>query len=99
MKNIKLSILDQSIVQHGKTARQALEETIATVKLAEHFGYNRFWVSEHHNSTFIAGSAPELLIVKLADETRRIPLGSGGVMLPNHSTLKVAENFRMLETL
>jgi len=99
MKNIKLSILDQSIVQHGKTARQALDETVATVKLAERLGYHRFWVSEHHNSTFIAGSAPELLIVKLADETARIRLGSGGVMLPNHSAFKVAENFRMLETL
>jgi len=99
MKNIKLSILDQSIVQHGKTARQALEETIATVQLAERLGYNRFWVSEHHNSTFIAGSAPELLMVKLADVTSRIRIGSGGVMLPNHSALKVAENFRMLETL
>jgi len=99
MKNIKLSILDQSIVQHGKTARQALEETIATVQLAERLGYNRFWVSEHHNSTFIAGSAPELLMVKLADVTSRIRIGSGGVMLPNHSALKVAENFRMLEAL
>lgn len=99
MKNIKLSILDQSIVQHGKTARQALEETIATAQLAERLGYNRFWVSEHHNSTFIAGSAPELLMVKLADVTSRIRIGSGGVMLPNHSALKVAENFRMLEAL
>lgn len=99
MKSIKLSILDQSIVQHGKTARQALEETIATAQLAERLGYNRFWVSEHHNSTFIAGSAPELLMVKLADVTSRIRIGSGGVMLPNHSALKVAENFRMLEAL
>lgn len=99
MKNIKLSILDQSIVQHGKTAREALEETIETVKLAERLGYSRFWVSEHHNSTFIAGSAPELLMVKLADVTDRIRIGSGGVMLPNHSALKVAENFRMLEAL
>lgn len=99
MKSIKLSILDQSIVRHGKTARQALEETIATAQLAERLGYNRFWVSEHHNSTFIAGSAPELLMVKLADVTSRIRIGSGGVMLPNHSALKVAENFRMLEAL
>src|SRR5580658_3659583 len=99
MKNIKLSILDQSIVQDGKTAQQALQETIATAKLADQLGYHRFWVSEHHNSAFIAGSAPELLMVKLADETSRIRVGSGGVMLPNHSALKVAENFRMLEAL
>jgi luciferase family oxidoreductase group 1 len=99
MKKIKLSILDQSIVHYGKSAKDAIAETIATVKLAESLGYSRFWVSEHHNSTFIAGSAPEVLMVKLADETTRIQIGSGGIMLPNHSALKVAENFRMLETL
>ncbi|RYD82291.1 MAG: LLM class flavin-dependent oxidoreductase, partial [Sphingobacteriales bacterium] len=62
-------------------------------------GYHRFWVSEHHNSVMIAGSAPEVLMVKLADETNNIRIGSGGIMLPNHSALKVAENFRLLETL
>jgi luciferase family oxidoreductase group 1 len=99
MKKIKLGILDQSIVHHGKSAKDAVEETINTVKLAEQMGYNRFWVSEHHNSRFIAGSAPEVLMVKLAAETQKIRIGSGGIMLPNHSALKVAENFRMLETL
>jgi luciferase family oxidoreductase group 1 len=99
MKKIKLGILDQSIVQQGSTAAAALAETIHTARLAESLGYSRFWVSEHHNSSFIAGSAPELLMVKLADETRHIRIGSGGIMLPNHSALKVAENFRMLETL
>lgn len=99
MGNIKLSILDQSIVHHNKTAREALLETIKTVKLAEQLGYSRFWVSEHHNSTFIAGTAPEVLMVKLADETQRIRIGSGGIMLPNHSAFKVAENFRILEAL
>ncbi|MFL9484049.1 LLM class flavin-dependent oxidoreductase [Chitinophagaceae bacterium LWZ2-11] len=97
--NIKLSILDQSIVRKGSSAADAIAETIATVKMAEKLGYNRFWVSEHHNSSMIAGSAPELLMVKLADETFNIRVGSGGIMLPNHSALKVAENFRMLETL
>ncbi len=96
---LKLGILDQSIVRQNATAREAVEETIATAKLAERLGYNRFWISEHHNSTFIAGSAPEILMVKLADETSRIRIGSGGIMLPNHSAFKVAENFRMLETL
>lgn len=99
MKKIQLGVLDQSVVHHGKTAREAIEETITTVKLAERLGYSRFWISEHHNSSFIAGSTPEVLMVKLADETRRIRIGSGGIMLPNHSALKVAENFRMLETL
>jgi len=98
-KRIKLGILDQSVVRKGGTATQAIQETIATVKLAERLGYSRFWVSEHHNSAMIAGSAPEVLMVKLADETRHIKIGSGGIMLPNHSALKVAENFRLLETL
>ena len=99
MKRIKISILDQSVVQKNKTPKEAIAETVETVKLAERLGYTRFWVSEHHNSTFIAGSAPELLMVKLADATESIRIGSGGIMLPNHSALKVAENFRMLETL
>ncbi len=98
-KNIKLSVLDQSIVRKGGTASQAIAETIATAKLTEQLGYHRFWVSEHHNSSMIAGSTPEVLMVKLADETSKLRIGSGGIMLPNHSALKVAENFRMLETL
>jgi len=96
---MKLSILDQSIVQQGKTAEDAVRETVELVKLAEKWGFHRFWVSEHHNSTLIAGSTPEVLMVKLADVTNHIRIGSGGIMLPNHSALKVAENFRMLETL
>src|SRR6187402_7206 len=97
VRKLKLSILDQSIIRKGGSASQAIAETIETAKLAERLGYHRFWVSEHHNSTMIAGSTPELLMVKLADETRTIRIGSGGIMLPNHSALKVAENFRMLE--
>ena len=98
-RKIKLSILDQSVVRQGSTATDAIKETIATAKLAEALGYHRFWVSEHHNAASIAGSTPELLMVKLADETNHLRIGSGGIMLPNHSTLKMAENFRMLETL
>lgn len=96
---IPLGILDQSIIIQGKTPLQALEQTIDTAKLGETLGYSRFWVSEHHNSSFIAGSAPEILMVKLADATKKLRIGSGGIMLPNHSALKVAENFRLLETL
>lgn len=99
MNHIKLGILDQSVVRQGSTVIEAIQETIATAQLAEELGYSRFWVSEHHNSTFIAGSTPEVLMVKLADATNHIRIGSGGIMLPNHSALKVAENFRMLETL
>ncbi len=98
-RRIKLGILDQSIIRRGGTAAQAVAETIETAKLADRLGYSRFWVSEHHNTSMIAGSTPEVLMVKLADETNNIRIGSGGIMLPNHSALKVAENFRMLETL
>src|SRR6195256_118553 len=96
---LRISILDQSIVPKGTTASQAIANTIELVKKAEEWGFHRFWVSEHHNSTMIAGSAPELLMVRLANETNKIRIGSGGIMLPNHSALKVAENFRLLEAL
>lgn len=96
---LRISILDQSIVPKGGTPSQAIANTIKLVKQAEVAGFHRFWVSEHHNSTMIAGSAPELLMVRLANETRTIRIGSGGVMLPNHSALKVAENFRLLEVM
>jgi len=98
-KKLKLSILDQSIVGPDLTAAEALQQTVMMAQRAEQLGYTRFWVSEHHNMTAIAGSAPELLMVKLADVTQRIRIGSGGIMLPNHSALKMAENFRMLEAL
>jgi len=96
MRKLKLSILDQSVIRPGGNAKDAINETVATVKLAEELGYSRFWVSEHHSSALIAGSTPEVLMVKLADATNAIRIGSGGIMLPNHSTLKVVENFRML---
>jgi luciferase family oxidoreductase group 1 len=99
MPLLKLSILDQSPVRKGGTARQALLETVQLAQLAERLGYGRYWVSEHHNTRGLAGSAPEVLLAHLAAHTSRIRLGSGGVMLPNHSALKVAENFRLLESL
>lgn len=98
-KQIRLSVLDQSQIRRGSNAREAILESIEVVKLADKLGYTRYWVSEHHNFTLLAGSTPEVLIAHLAGETERIRLGSGGIMLPNHSALKVAENFRMLETL
>jgi luciferase family oxidoreductase group 1 len=96
---LRISILDQSIVPKGSTASQAIAHTIQLAKLADVSGFHRFWVSEHHNSPMIAGSAPELLMVRLASETATLRIGSGGIMLPNHSALKVAENFRLLETM
>lgn len=96
---IRLSVLDQSPIRKGGTSAQAVRESIELAKLTDRLGYTRYWVSEHHNILGLAGSSPEVLISHLAGETSRIRVGSGGVMLPNHSALKVAENFRMLETL
>jgi luciferase family oxidoreductase group 1 len=98
-KNIRLSVLDQSPVRKGVTAEQAVQETIALAKYTDELGFYRFWVSEHHNTGSLAGSTPEVLIAYLASQTKNIRVGSGGVMMPNHSALKVAENFRMLEAL
>src|SRR5206468_12604831 len=78
---LRLSILDQSIVPKGTTPSQAIAHTIELARKAEDWGFHRFWVSEHHNSTMIAGSAPELLMVRLAAETKKIRIGSGGIML------------------
>ncbi len=96
---LRLNVLDQSPIRPGSTARQALLETVQLAQLADRLGYTRFWVSEHHNTHTLAGSTPEVLIAHLGSQTSRIRLGSGGVMLPHYSALKVAENFRLLETL
>lgn len=99
MEKLQLSVLDQSQVRRGSNAREALAESGKLVQLAEQLGYTRYWVSEHHNFKLVAGTAPEVLIPYLASRTSKIRVGSGGIMLPNHSTLKVAENFGTLETL
>jgi luciferase family oxidoreductase group 1 len=96
---LRLSVLDQSPVRPGATARQALQETTQLAQLADRLGYTRFWVSEHHNTTTLAGPAPEVLLAHLGAHTHLIRLGSGGVMLPHYSALKVAENFKLLEAL
>lgn len=96
---IKLSVLDQSPVRKGVTARRAIEETTILAQETERLGYHRFWVSEHHNTTSLAGSTPEILIAHLANHTKTLRIGSGGIMLPNHSALKVAESFRLLEVM
>src|SRR6201990_2654785 len=95
----RLSVLDQTPIRKDSDAGSALQESIRLARLADGLGYTRYWLSEHHNTTTLAEAAPEILIARLAAETRGIRLGSGGIMLPNHSTLKVAENFRLLEAL
>ena len=99
MKNLALSVLDQTPVRYGSNAKEALQESVQLAKLADELGYRRYWLSEHHNTTMLAGPAPEILIARLAAETKNLRVGSGGIMLPNHSTLKVAENFRLLEAM
>jgi luciferase family oxidoreductase group 1 len=96
---LQLSVLDQTPIRRGSNANEALQETVELARLADRLGYTRYWLSEHHNTTTLAGAAPEILIARLAAETQHIRLGSGGIMLPNHSTLKVAENFRLLEAM
>jgi luciferase family oxidoreductase group 1 len=96
---LRLSVLDQSPVPLGRTPREALQHSIELARLTDRLGFTRFWVSEHHNTNTLAGSSPEVLLARLGAETSRIRLGSGGVMLPHYSALKVAENFRMLEAL
>lgn len=96
---LKLSVLDQTPIRRGSNAPEALQESVELAKLTDRLGYTRYWLSEHHNFATLAGAAPEVLIARLAGETKQIRFGSGGIMLPNHSALKVAENFRLLEAL
>ncbi len=99
MEKITLGVLDQSHVRRNGTAAEALQESGKLAQYVEQLGYTRFWVSEHHNFKGIAGTSPEVLIPWLASQTKTIKVGSGGIMLPNHSSLKVAENFGILSSL
>lgn len=94
-----LSVVDQSPVRAGATAGEALRETIELAAAVEALGYHRYWLAEHHSLPNFAGTSPEVLIGHVAARTSRIRVGSGGVMLSHYSALKVAENFRMLESL
>ncbi|MGB3811406.1 MAG: LLM class flavin-dependent oxidoreductase [Parvibaculum sp.] len=96
---VTLSILDQSPIRKGGTAAEALANTIDLARHAERLGYKRYWLAEHHNTSSFAGSAPEVMIAAVAGATSQIHVGSAGVMLPHYSPLKVAELFRLLETL
>jgi luciferase family oxidoreductase group 1 len=96
---MRLSVLDQSTASKGKTQDVAIRETLALAKHCDALGYHRYWVSEHHNSGNIVGTAPEVLMAAIAATTPRIRVGSAGVMLPHYSALKVAEQFRVLEAI
>lgn len=99
MPSYKLSVLDQSPIAEGKTAADALRETLELAALADSLGYHRYWLAEHHASPALAGAAPEALIGPIALATETIRVGSGGIMLPHYSPFKVAETFRLLSAL
>jgi luciferase family oxidoreductase group 1 len=96
---MRLSVLDQSPIPEGSTGSQALRNTIDLARAADSLGYHRYWVAEHHGGGMLAGPAPEVLIGPIASATQRIRVGSGGVMLPHYSPLKVAESFSLLSGL
>jgi luciferase family oxidoreductase group 1 len=96
---VPLSVLDLSPVTTATPGSAALRNSLDLAQLAERLGYRRYWVAEHHNLANIASSAPEIMIGQIAAATRDIRVGSGGVMLPNHAPLMVAERFKVLEAL
>jgi luciferase family oxidoreductase group 1 len=96
---LPLSILDLSPVASGMTGAQALRNSIDLARMADQLGFTRYWVAEHHNMPSIASSAPDIMIGQIAAATTRLRVGSGGVMLPNHAPLMVAERFKVLEAL
>ena len=97
--NFGLSVLDVSPVSTGSDSRTALRNTLDLARLVDRLGYRRYWLAEHHNMPTIASSTPEVMIGHVANVTERIRVGAGGIMLPNHAPLKVAETFRVLEAL
>ena len=96
---MNLSVLDQSPASFGKSQHIAIQESLALARHCDGLGYHRYWLSEHHNSDSIVGTAPEVLMAAIAATTARIRIGSAGVMLPHYSALKVAEQFRVLEAI
>ena len=96
---MRLSILDQSPVISGQDARRAIEATLALARRADELGYHRYWLAEHHAIAALADPCPEVLVARLGAETRRLRVGTGGVLLPYYSAFRVAEAFRMLEAL
>lgn len=96
---LRLAVLDQSVALAGRPQGEAIRKTIDLARHCESFGYDRFWVSEHHNNDAIVGTCPEVLLGAIGATTSRIRIGSAGVMLPHYAPLKVAEQFRVLDAI
>ena len=96
---LRLSVLDQSPVAAGSSPAEALQRSIELARHVDGLGYERFWMSEHHAMDTLACTAPEIMLARIGAETRRIRIGSGGIMLPHYAALKVAEQFRTLHAL
>ncbi len=96
---LRLSVLDQSVARAGRPQDESIRHTVALAERCEALGFHRFWLSEHHALPTLVGTAPEILMAAVAARTRRIRIGSAGVMLPHYSPFKVAEQFRVLDAL
>src|SRR5947207_7980098 len=96
---MRLSVLDQSPIISGHDARRAIEETLALARRADELGYYRYWLAEHNAISALADPCPEVLVARLGAETRKLRVGTGGVLLPYYSAFRTAESFRMLEAL
>lgn len=99
MSSPRLSVLDLVPLPSGQSSAKAVQDMVALAQHAETLGYKRYWLAEHHNMESLVSSAPELLIAALSQRTHTLRLGAGGIMLPNHAPLKVAETFRLLSAL
>src|SRR4051795_12406432 len=99
MPDLRLSVLDQSPIPEGSTGADAIRNTLDLARLTDELGFHRYWLAEHHGTHMLACASPEALIGPVARETSRIRVGSGGVMLPHYSPLKVAETFTILAAL
>ena len=99
MSEIALSVLDLVPVRTGQTSAAAIASSLALAETADRLGYRRYWFAEHHNMPAVASTTPPVLIAAAATRTTRLRLGSGGVMLPNHAPLIVAEQFAALEAI
>ncbi|QGH35543.1 MsnO8 family LLM class oxidoreductase [Gracilibacillus salitolerans] len=93
---MKLSVLDQAPISRGDTPEQTLANSLELAQWTEQLGYNRYWVAEHHNTNGLASSSPEIMITRIASVTTKIKVGSGGVLLPQYSPYKIAEDFKTL---